>query len=138
MPEANANASTADDANKDNQQEVLLAIQSLKQDLMAKMEEKATAQSAELWSQIGQIQTELRCVLDQANKQMEVAESRVSELEAEVSGCSDSFAAMEADVCQMRKELVTLRDRCEDLEARSRRCNVCIYIAYMGNTLPSL
>lgn len=125
-PEANANASAADDADDDNQQVVLLAIKSLKQDLMAKMEEKATAQSADLRSQIGQIQTELRCAVDQVVKRMEATESRVSELEAEVSGRSDSFATMEADVSQMKKELVTLRDRCEDLEARSRRCNIRI------------
>ncbi|XP_049889985.1 uncharacterized protein LOC126383499 [Epinephelus moara] len=126
--EANANvsASAADDANDDNQQTVLLAIESLKQDLMAKMEEKATAQSAELRSQIGQIQTELRCAVEQVDKRMEAAEGRVSELEAEVSGRSDSFASMEADVSVMKKELATLRDRCEDLEARLRRCNIRI------------
>lgn len=58
--EASASASTADNANDDNQESVLQAIQSMKQVLVAKMEEKATAQSEEFRFQIGQIQTELR------------------------------------------------------------------------------
>ncbi|KAJ3600871.1 hypothetical protein NHX12_031845 [Muraenolepis orangiensis] len=33
---------------------------------------------------------------------------------------------MTSDVTGMKKELATLRDRCEDLEARSRRCNIRI------------
>lgn len=127
--EANANANVGaseDDANEDSQQVVLLAIQSLRQDVMAKIEEKATAQLAVLQSQIGQIKTELLCAVEKVDKRVEATESRVSELEEEVSGRSDSFAAMEADVSGMKKELATLRDRCEDLEARSRRCNVRI------------
>ena len=72
---ANASASSPDDTNDDSQQAVLLAIESLKQDLTAKMEEKATAQSAELRSQVGQIQTELRCAVEQVDKRMEAAES---------------------------------------------------------------
>ena len=116
--EANANASAADDASNNNQQAVLLAFESLKQDLMAKMEEKATAQSAELRIQIGQFWTELRCAVEQVDKRMEAAETGVSELEAEVSGRSDWFAAMEADVSIRKKELTTLRDRCKNLEVR--------------------
>lgn len=123
---ANANANEAEDANDDSQWAVLLAIQSLKQDLKAKIEEKATAQLTELQSQISQFRTELLDAVEKTDKLVEAAESRVSELEVEVSGCSDLFAAMEADVSGMKKELATLRDRCEDLEARLRRCNVCI------------
>lgn len=122
--EASASTSTADDANDDNQESVLQAIQSMKQVLVAKMEEKAPAQSEELRFQIGQIQTELRSAVDKINERMKATENRVSELEAEVSGRSGSLDAMTADVSQMKKELVTLRDRCEDLEVRSRRCNV--------------
>lgn len=126
---ANASASEADEANEateDGQQVVLLAIQSLKQDLMAKIEEKATAQLAVLQNQIGQIQTELLCAVEKVGKRVEATESRVLALEVEISGHSDAFATMEADVSGMKKELATLRDHCEDLEARSRRCNVCI------------
>ena len=109
--EANVNANAGaseDDANEDSQQVVLLAIQSLKQDVMAKIDEKATAQSAVLKSQIGQIQTELLCAVEKVDKRVEATESRVSELEVEVSGRSDSFAAMGADVSGMKKELATL------------------------------
>uniref|UniRef100_A0A3B4UUN6 Integrase core domain-containing protein n=1 Tax=Seriola dumerili TaxID=41447 RepID=A0A3B4UUN6_SERDU len=67
-----------------------------------------------------------RIVSQPLNNLIEAAESRVSELEVEVSGPSDSFAAMEADVSGMKKELATLKDRCENLEVRSRPCNVRI------------
>lgn len=93
---------------------------------MVKIEERATAQVAVLQSQIGQIQTELLCAVEKVDEQVEAAESRVWELEVQVSGRSDSFAAMEADVSSMKKELATLRDCCEDLETRMRRCNVRI------------
>ncbi|KAK5892570.1 hypothetical protein CesoFtcFv8_012933 [Champsocephalus esox] len=46
--EASANANLADDADINDQHVVLNAIASLKQDLVAKIEEKAIAQSAEL------------------------------------------------------------------------------------------
>lgn len=57
---------------------------------MVKMEEKATAQSAELWGQIDQIQAKLRCVMEQVDQRMEAAKTRESEL----SSRSDSFAAV--------------------------------------------
>lgn len=63
-PDLEASASTTDDANDDKQESVLLAIQSVKQVLLAKMDEKATAQSVELRTQIGQFQTELRGAVD--------------------------------------------------------------------------
>ncbi|KAI4821137.1 hypothetical protein KUCAC02_029085 [Chaenocephalus aceratus] len=65
-------------------------------------------------------------MVEQVNKRIEVTEGRVSELEAEVSNHLDSITCMTSDV-DMKKELqATLRDRCEDLEARSRRCNIRI------------
>ncbi|KAF3844369.1 hypothetical protein F7725_007532 [Dissostichus mawsoni] len=124
--EASDNANLADDADINDQHVVLNAIASLKQDLVAKIEEKAIAQSAELQIQTTQIRTELRSVVEQVNKRIEVTEGRVSELEAEVSNHSDSITCMTSDVTGMKKELATLRDRCEDLEARSRRCNIRI------------
>ncbi|KAL3051929.1 hypothetical protein OYC64_002035 [Pagothenia borchgrevinki] len=124
--EASANANLADDADINDQHVVLNAIASLKQDLLAKIEEKAIAQSAELQIQTTQIWTELRSVVEQVNKRIEVTEGRVSEREAAVSSHSDSITCMTSDVTGMKKELATLRDRCEDLEARSRRCNIRI------------
>ncbi|KAK1892080.1 LINE-1 type transposase domain containing protein 1 [Dissostichus eleginoides] len=124
--EASANANLADNADINDQHAVLNAIASLKQDLVAKIEEKAIAQSAELQIQTTQIRTELRSVVEQVNKKIEVTEGRVSELDAVVSSHSDSITCMTSDVTAMKKELATLRDRCEDLEARSRRCNIRI------------
>lgn len=59
--EASASASTADNANDDNQESVLQAIQSMKQ-------------SEELQIQIGQIWTQLRGGVDKINKLMEATE----------------------------------------------------------------
>ncbi|KAI9538771.1 hypothetical protein NQZ68_012424 [Dissostichus eleginoides] len=96
--DASANANLADDADINDQHVVLNAIASLKQDLVAKIEEKAIAQSAELQIQTTQIWTELRSVVEQVNKRIEVTEGRVSELEAEVSNHSDSITCMTSDV----------------------------------------
>ena len=124
---AEANASLTDNVHTNSDQHaVLQAIESLKQDLMTKMEEKATAQSEELRSQVTQIRTELRGAVEKVNKRIESTEGQVSELQAEVSSHSDSIASMESNVNSMKRELAVLRDRCEDLEARSRRCNIRI------------
>lgn len=77
----NAGASETDDANKDSQKAVLLAIQSLRQGLMAKIEEKATAQLAVLQSQMSWIQTELLCVVEKVHKRVKATESQMLELD---------------------------------------------------------
>lgn len=61
--------------------------------------------------------------MEQVDKRIETAEGQVSELEAEVSSHSDSITSVESDVSGMKKEHWP---HCEDLEARSRRCNICI------------
>lgn len=55
-----------------------------------------------------------------------MTESPLYELEAEVSAVSKLLDTLEADISQFKKELVMLRDCCEDLEGRSRHCNVPI------------
>ena len=117
---ANLNVTTGD------QHAILQAIETLKQDLMAKIEEKALAQSTELRSQVAQIQTELRNAVEKADKRTEAVESRVSELEDGVDRHADTLTSVESDINEMKKELATLRVRCEDQEARSRRCNIRI------------
>ncbi len=47
-------------------------------------------------------------------------------LKAVVSSQSDSITSMESDIRVMKKELATLRDRCADLKARSRCCDIRI------------
>ncbi|KAL7841142.1 hypothetical protein SRHO_G00248330 [Serrasalmus rhombeus] len=108
------------------QQAVLQAINALKVDLLAKIDEKASAQAAELRDQIGKLQAELGNALEQVKTRVEATETRMVELEASVSGHSDFIVSVEKDMLTLRKELATLKDRCEDLEARSRRSNLRI------------
>lgn len=105
---------------------VLQAINSLREDLIAKIEEKAAAQSVELCSQVDQLRTELRSAVDYVNARVEAAEGRVTELESALGGDFDSITTLEKEFSVMKKELAILRERSEDLEARSRRSNIRI------------
>lgn len=98
-----------------NQNAIMEELQSMRQELLKKMDEKAI-----------EIQTELRNVTDKLNKRLDKLESHTSELENGVTANANSIATMESDLSGMKKELSLLRARCEDLEARSRRCNVRI------------
>lgn len=122
-PHATARKAMADAG---EQQTVLQAINTLKVDLLAKMDEKASAQTAELRDQIGKLQAELGNALEQVKTRVEATENRMVELESAVSGYSDTVVSMEKDMHTLKKELATLKDRCEDLEARSRRSNLRI------------
>ncbi len=105
---------------------VLQAINSLKEDLIAKIEEKAAAQSDELCSQIDQLRTELRSAVEHVNSRVEAVEERVTGLESALGGYSDSITTLEKEFNIMKKELSLLRERSEDLEARSRCSNLRI------------
>ncbi|ROJ29415.1 hypothetical protein DPX16_23694 [Anabarilius grahami] len=97
---------------------VLQAINSLKEDLIAKIEENAAAQSAELCSQVDQLRTELRNAMERVNARVEAAEERVTGLESAMGGHSDSITTLEKEFTVMKKELAVLKERSEDLEAR--------------------
>lgn len=45
-------------------------------------------------------------------------------LETAAGEQSDAVTALEQEVTRMKKEITMLKDRAEDLEARSRRCNI--------------
>lgn len=91
------------------------AIQRLKRELLDKIEEKATETQIEVRNAIGSI-----------NQRLDESESRTAELESGVNAHSDAIAALESDMSHLKKELVSLKAKCEDLEGRSRRCNVRI------------
>lgn len=127
---ANSNANvelqtSKKDAASDNYV-VLQAINSLKEDLIAKIEENAAAQSVELCSQVEQLRTELRNAVERVNTRVEAAEERVTGLESAMGGYSDSITTLEKEFTVMKKELAVLKERSEDLEARSRRSNIRI------------
>uniref|UniRef100_A0AAV2JHZ2 Uncharacterized protein n=1 Tax=Knipowitschia caucasica TaxID=637954 RepID=A0AAV2JHZ2_KNICA len=114
--EANASTgSTGDTAQNSsaNGQQVLDAISPLKQELFNKIDKKAN-----------QTQEELRSAVGTINKRLDDNETRTTDLEVGVSTNADAIAALESEVLNMKKDLITLKARCEDLEARSRRCNI--------------
>ena len=71
-------------------------------------------QSPELQSQVSQI------------KSIEATEGWVSEHEVGTTIYSDTGTFMVSDISNMKKELTTIRDRCKDLEERSRHSNIRI------------
>lgn len=81
------------------------------------MEEKLAAHSAELRSQVDQLQTEVRSAI----AKVEAAEKRVTELETVMGDHSDAITVLENDITAIKRELTEslLKERSEDLEARS-------------------
>lgn len=68
----------------------------------------------------------LQDTVEKMSTTVEATASRVTELESTVSGRSDVISTMEAEMLAVKREVSTLKDRCEDLEARSRNCSVRI------------
>ena len=94
--------------------EVLASISRLRATL-ATMAKLHTDKLQELQNTLGKIESKIDDTM-----------GRVAELETVTAAHSDSIHTMKADIVAMKKELATLKDRCEDLEARSRHCNLCI------------
>ncbi|KAK5605599.1 hypothetical protein CRENBAI_009481 [Crenichthys baileyi] len=99
----------------DKQQVILKELQLNKQELLEKIDKKAT-----------ETQTELRSAIEKLNKRLYKVESHTSELENGVTANSGFITAVESDMFSMKKELTSLKAQCEDLKARSWRCNVRI------------
>lgn len=104
------------------QEAILLAIAELRTELIA----KAETQSAEIRNQVDQLRAELKLANDNAIAKSEALDKRVASLESAANSHSDAIAALERDMAVVQKELVTQKARNEDLEARSRRCNLRI------------
>jgi len=69
---------------------------------------------------------ELQNALGKMESKIEDTTGRVLELETAAATHSDSIHTWEVDIVAMKKKLAILKDRCEDLEARSRQCNLRI------------
>lgn len=102
------------------QDAVLRAIAELRTELIS----KAETQTAEIRSQVDQLRAELKLANENAAARSEALDKRVVTLESAANSHSDSIAALERDVANMQRDLATLKARNEDLEARSRRCNL--------------
>lgn len=106
------------EANASGHDEVLTAIGGLRGELMATLTTTAKVHTDKL--------QELQCALGKIESKIDDTMGRVAELETATATHSDSIHAMEVDISAMKQELATLKIRCEDLEARSRRCNLRI------------
>ncbi|GAA6101771.1 uncharacterized protein LOC117469232 [Tachysurus ichikawai] len=109
------------------QSAILQAISSLRNELLAKMDEKAEMQNEEIRKQISGLRDELKGAIDQANIKANVLEERTAGLETAANTHSDAIANLEQQVTELKKEVVSLAAKAEDLEARSRGCNLRIF-----------
>ena len=129
MPDTRSGAKApelAEDADT-GQAAVLHAITSLKAELLAKMDEKAETQNAEICRQISMVKDEMRAAFEHANAKANALERRTASLEVAANSYSDTIAELEQQVSQLKKDVVSLTAKTEDLEARSRRCNLRIF-----------
>lgn len=127
--QANANdgsqaAPTHADDKSPDQATVIQAIRELRDELIAKIDQKAETQRTELRTQIEALQGEFKKANEIAEARRAVLEGRVASLEEAANEQSDTVTALEQEVSRMKKDISTLKDRAEDLEARSRRCNI--------------
>ncbi|GAA6090575.1 uncharacterized protein LOC117469232 [Tachysurus ichikawai] len=109
------------------QSAILQAISSLRNELLAKMDEKAEMQNEEIRKQISGLRDELKGAIDQANIKANALEECTAGLETAANTHSDAIANLEQQVTELKKEVVSLAAKAEDLEARSRRCNLRIF-----------
>lgn len=109
-----------------NQELVLREIRVLKTELLMKMDEKAEAQATEIKTQCQQLRDEFATVMGQATARISTLETQVLSLEEAANGQSDAVSTLQREVAKLKKDVVTLEAKNEDLEARSRRCNVRI------------
>ncbi|ROL42495.1 LINE-1 type transposase domain-containing protein 1 [Anabarilius grahami] len=91
------------------------------------MDEKAEMRNEEIRKQISGLRDELKGAIDQANIKANVLEERTAGLETAANTHSDAIANLEQQVAELKKEVVSLAAKAEDLEARSRRCNLSIF-----------
>lgn len=99
---------------------ILNAISNSKDELLAKIEENAERQNA----MIDQLRKELQQATETAKADNLKLGGQVTLLEATASAHSDSITRLENEVSVMKKQMDGLKARNEDLEARSRRCNL--------------
>lgn len=125
---ANVNANTMDHGPccSEPSNGILIAIQSLREDLLNKIDENAKTQSLELKQHISQLRDELRGSIDKVSSRTKALEATVESLESACSRYSDVIARLEQDIEKLSKALKLVADKNEDLEARSRRCNLRI------------
>lgn len=99
-------------------QAILAAISKLREEVMEKNSSTVSAHSDQLRG--------LGDTLEKMRTMVEATTNQVTELEVAVSGHSDAIIILEAEMLAVKREMSTLKERCEDLEVRSNHCNVRI------------
>lgn len=122
-----AKANEPAESTSSGQSAILQAINSLRNELLVKMDEKAEMQNEEIRKQISGLRDKLKGAIDQANIKANALEERTAGLETAANTHSDAIANLEQQVAELKKEVVSLAAKAEDLEARSRRCNLRIF-----------
>lgn len=129
-PKANGQAT---DANANNSPEtmdqsaVLQAIEAMRADFLAKMDEKTEMQNDLMLRQINMLREEMKAANEQANNKVNLLDERTASLEVAANTHSDAITDLEQQVAELKKEVDNLKAKTEDLEGRSRRCNLRIF-----------
>ena len=103
---------------------ILRAIESLKSEFLAKMDEKAETQNDLMRKQISLLREEMKAANEQANNRVNMLDERTASLEVAANAHSDTIANLEQQVCELKKEVTILKAKAEDIEGRARRCNL--------------
>ena len=101
---------------------ILREIRELRAELLQKIDQNSEKQANE----IRLLKDEFTTLLNQAGNRTSSLEGKVSTVEQTLSGHSDDITALIADVAMLKKEVISLDERNQDLEARSRRGNLRI------------
>ncbi|KAK5921256.1 hypothetical protein CgunFtcFv8_024974 [Champsocephalus gunnari] len=88
---------------------ILRAIQSLREDLLKKMDDNAEMQFKELRREISQLRDELRFAVDRVSSRTKSLEDRVESLDTAANDHSDLITTLERDVQQLTSSLTGVR-----------------------------
>lgn len=123
---ANANKAQDQETRGESSDTILDAIRCLRDDLLKRMDDNAKTQSLELKQQISQLREELMSSIEHVSSRTRSLEGTVESLQSACNGHSDIIAELGEQVKQLTRDVKAVSDKNEDLEARSRRCNLRI------------
>lgn len=106
---------------------MLQAIEAMRAEFLAKIDEKTEMQNDLMRKQISMLREEMKAATEQANLRVNMLDERTTSLEVAANTHSDAITDMERQVGELRKEVDALKAKAEDLEGRSRRCNLRIF-----------
>ncbi|CAK6972034.1 uncharacterized protein LOC117536879 [Scomber scombrus] len=123
---ANANTDQEISNSDSSNATILQAIQCLKDDLVKKMDENTKSQSLELKQEITLLREELKGSIEQVSSRTKALEDKVESMHTACNNHSDAICTLDDEVQRLKRDIKVLSDKNEDLEARSRRCNLRI------------